>query len=55
MPINIRRANLPNAIALAMAACYAVKMLCSMRSSRRSKRILERGREITATTRRAYA
>lgn len=56
MSTNIARAvNFPNALALAMAVCYAVNVFLFARSSRRSKEMLRRGREIAATTRRAYA
>jgi hypothetical protein len=47
--------RLTSAVVLAMAACYAGKLFLSVRSSRRSKEMLRRGREIAATTRKAYA
>jgi len=47
--------KIASAIVLTTAVCYAVKFFLSLRSSRRSKEMLRRGRDIAATTRRAYA
>lgn len=56
MPIKrAGRVQLRYVIVVAVAACYAVKMFSSTRSTLRAREMLRRGREITATTKWAYA
>ena len=49
------RVNFRYAIIVAVAACCAAKMFSSTRSAFRAREMLRRGREITATTKWAYA
>lgn len=49
------RVNFRHVIIVAVAACCIVKMFSSTRSAFRAGEMLRRGREITATTKWAYA